>query len=805
MPRPDRDLPDQPDQERSRRRTSDDPASSGDDAPRSRARIKPPAPPSRKPTSAADPSGQQDAAPTGGDRKRAKTGAFRIERKPAPTPTDNAAPASLDPSLGLGWLDAEGRANRRGPAPAAEGGQQRVVRPPRKGGPKVQPDLVGYQELRGSHPGDRYVRVVRQQGDEFQRAGPGHLVATEEALEARGAVGRVFGKVKRFLIGAPLTTAAAAHERLTKVKALAVLSSDALSSVAYATEEILRILLLAGIAALSHSLPIGAAIVVLLVIVGVSYRQTIKAYPHGGGSYIVAKDNLGELPSLAAGAALLFGYLLTVAVSIAAGVAALISAIPELQGNRVALGIGFIALVTILNLRGIRESGSIFAVPTYLFLIGIFALIGFGVARNAIDGFPVREPPNEAQALAGTSAVTILIILRAFSSGCAALTGVEAISDGVPAFKPPEWKNARTTLTFMITILAITFAGITFLAHQYGAFPMSAEVTGYETVVSQIARAVFGGENVGYFYIQFATLAILILAANTAFSDFPRLSYFLARDRYMPRQFTFRGDRLAFSTGIITLGVLSALLLSIFGGETERLIPLYAFGVFTAFTLSESGMVMRWWRLREPGWQRGLAINLAGAIATGVVAIVFGVSNFTRGAWIVIVLIPLLILAFRAIHHHYQRASRELAAQTPLDPSEIRHTVIVPIAAVNRIARQTLAYARSISDNVTAVHISDDEAEIELMKAQWTELGTDIPLVIIESPYRALVGPLLAYIDEIDKQRPDDTLTVVLPEYLARHWWEHVLHNQTALRIKAALLFRPGTVVTSVPYHLERT
>ncbi|MGH2532993.1 MAG: amino acid permease [Thermomicrobiales bacterium] len=807
MPGPDRDQPDQPDQERPPRRGPKSGAQTGDndDAPRSRVRIKTPRRPTAteepvKPPARTKPSPANDAA-----RTPSKPSAFRLEGAPTPAVGDDADPSRLDPSLGLGWLSPEGQTSRReaGPSPGAT--RNRVVRPPRKSGTRVQPDLTGRQELRGTHPGDRYVRVVRQQSDDFERAGPGHLVATEDALEARGAVGRTFGKVKRVLIGAPLTTAAAAHERLTKVKALAVLSSDALSSVAYATEEILRILLLAGIVALSHSLPIGAGIVVLLIIVGVSYRQTIKAYPHGGGSYIVAKDNLGELPALTAGAALLFGYIMTVAVSIAAGVAALISAIPELQGHRIWLAIAFISLVTILNLRGIRESGTIFSVPTYLFLIGVFALIGIGIVRNALDGFAVQDPPDEATALAGTGAVTLFLVLRAFSAGCAALTGVEAISDGVPAFKPPEWKNARATLTWMITILAITFAGITFLAHQYGAFPMSAHESGYETVVSQIARAVFGGENVGYFYIQFATLAILILAANTAYSDFPRLSYFLARDRYMPRQFTFRGDRLAFSTGIITLGLFSVLILVIFGGETERLIPLYAFGVFTAFTLSEAGMVRRWWRLREEGWQRGLAINLAGAIATGVVAIVFGISNFTRGAWIVIVLIPLLILAFRAIHHHYHRATTELAAQTPLDPSEIRHTVIVPIAAVNRIARQTLAYARSISDNVTAVHISDDDAEIERMRNDWQTLGTDIPLVIIESPYRALVGPLLAYIDEIDHQRPDDTLTVVLPEYLARHWWEHVLHNQTALRIKAALLFRPGTVVTSVPYHLERT
>ncbi len=720
----------------------------------------------------------------------------------------------VPPDLGLGWLNgtnpgdpAAQPSHPNSSAQDASLSRARMVRAPRMGGPKVQPELVGKQRLKGTHPGDRYVRVVRQQSEDFQRAGPGHLVATEDALAARGPAGRAFGRVKRVVIGAPLSTAAAAHERLTKVKALAVLSSDALSSVAYATEEILHVLLLAGLGALTYSLHIGAAIVVLLLFVGISYRQTIKAYPAGGGSYIVAKDNLGELPALAAGAALLFGYVVTVAVSIAAGVAALVSALPELHSHRVALGLGFILLVTLLNLRGIRESGSIFAVPTYLFLVGIFTLLAVGILRTAGDGFDAREPVAPVgEALSGaTGSLGLFLILRAFSSGCAALTGVEAISDGVPAFQPPEWKNARATLTWMIGILAVMFSGITFLAHQFGVVPLEADHPGgYETVVSQIARVVFGGENLAYYYIQFATLAILILAANTAYSDFPRLAFFLARDRYLPRQFTFRGDRLAFTTGIVTLGILSGTMLAGFGAETSRMIPLYAVGVFTAFTLSQSGMISRWLRLKETGWQRGLAINIVGATATGIVTLVVGVSNFRKGAWVVIALIPILIAMFRAIHRHYQTAAGELAAQTPLDPSEIQHTVIVPVAAVNRVARQTLAYARSISDNVSAVHITDDEAEIEAMRQAWTELGTDVPLVIIESPYRSLVGPLLHYIDEIDKQRPDDTITVILPEFIARHWWEQLLHNQTALRIKAALLFRPSTVVTSVPYHLER-
>ncbi|MGN6485105.1 MAG: APC family permease, partial [Thermomicrobiales bacterium] len=675
------------------------------------------------------------------------------------------------------------------------------VKPPRKPGPQINPDLSGKLKMQGSHPGDRYVKVIRQSRDDFQRVAPGYLVAGEETTAGRSGFSRRFNRIKRVLIGAPLTTASAAHERLTKLKALAVLSSDALSSVAYASEEILRILIMAGLGAMSLSLPIGGAIVVLLLIVGFSYRQTIKAYPHGGGSYIVAKDNLGETPALVAGSALLVDYVLTVAVSISSAVAAMVSAFPEVHDHLVITGIAFIAIITMLNLRGIRESGSIFAVPTYVFLVSIGIMLAIGLARNAANGFPVHEPTREA--LVGTSSVGIFLILRAFSSGCAALTGVEAISDGVPAFKPPEWVNARTTLTWMIGILAVTFSGITFLAHQYGAVPMAQTESGYQTVVAQIAEAVFGGRNLPFYFIQFATMLILVLAANTAYSDFPRLSYFMARDKFLPTQFTFRGDRLAYTTGIVTLGVLSATVLTIFGGETERLIPLYALGVFTSFTLSQFGMVMRWKRRKEEGWKHGMIINSVGAGATAIVAVVVAITKFSHGAWIVVVLIPCLVMGLRSIHRHYMKAAQELQELTPTRTEEISNVVVVPVAAANRIAQQTLAYARSISDNVTAVHVSDDEAEIEKMRTEWSKLATDVPLIIIESPYRSLVGPFLTYLDELQKQSPNSVLTVVLPEYIPRHWWEQALHNQSALRIKAALLFRPGTVVTSVPYHLE--
>lgn len=677
------------------------------------------------------------------------------------------------------------------------------IKAPKRVEKMVSPDLSGKLKQRGSHPGDTYVRVVRRHSDDLRRTGHNRLIAAEESAEGKGPVGRALFHVKRTLIGAPLTTAAGEHERLTNVKALAVLSSDALSSVSYASEEILRILVLAGVGALTLSLPISAGIVALMLIVGMSYRQTIKAYPHGGGSYIVAKDNLGEKPALVAGSALLVDYVLTVAVSISSAVAALVSAFPSVHEHLVLWGAFFIFVITLLNLRGLRESGTIFAVPTYLFLVGIMVMIVVGIVRNAAAGFDVHEPQHAVAFEGQAQAVTVFLVLRAFSSGCSAMTGVEAISDGVPAFRKPEWVNARQTLTWMIGILAVMFSGIAWLAHQYGAMPLDQAESGYETVVSQIARSVFGGTNLAYYYIQFATMAILVLAANTAYSDFPRLAYFMARDKYMPSQFTFRGDRLAYTFGIVTLGFLSVLVLSIFGGETERLIPLYAVGVFTSFTISQSGMVVRWQRLKESGWRTSRLLNALGAFVTGIVALVVAITKFTHGAWMVIVLIPILVIIFRGIHTHYQLASTELATTTPVNPDHIQHVVVVPISGVNRIALQTLAYARSISSNVTAVHITDDEADMTQTEGAWEELGVEVPLVIIESPYRALVGPLLSYVQELRAQSPNAVLTVVLPEYVPTHWWEQALHNQTALRIKAALLFRPGIVVTSVPYHMH--
>jgi amino acid transporter len=673
-------------------------------------------------------------------------------------------------------------------------------------------DLEWREVQRGSRPGDAYVRIMRPVARDFQQVTPDYLVAKEHAGAPRRGLGRVWNLGRRVLIGRSLASSEAVHERLTKVKALAVLSSDALSSVAYATEEILLVLVAAGAAALSFSLPIAAGIIALIIIVGFSYRQTIKAYPKGGGAYIVASDNLGQLPGLVAGAALLIDYILTVSVSVAAGVAAIISAVPELAPSRVALGILFITLVTLANLRGVRESGNIFAVPTYAFILSILALLAVAAFRLATGSVT----PLPEHAIQASQDLSLFLLLRAFASGCTALTGIEAISDGVPAFKEPEWRNARTTLGWMIAILAIMFGGITVLADQLNIVP---DESGHQTVVSQIARLVFDSGPF-YFVIQAATALILLLAANTAFADFPRLAYFLARDRFLPHQFAYRGDRLAYSWGIIALGLLSGLLLATFGGETHALIPLYAVGVFTSFTLSQSGMVVRWWRQRGPRWQTSLVINAAGAVTTAGVLVIVAVTKFAAGeplfqlggvdihggAWMVLLLIPILISIFLAIHRHYVRVAAQLSLQGIDQPRlrEMDHRIIVPIGDLNRASLQALAYARSLTSNVRAVHVvTEGPEEVERLRRRWEKCGIDVPLILLESPYRATVGPLLAYLDSYHRQRPNVMLTVLLPEFVPAHWWEHILHNQSALRLKAALFFRRNTAVTSVPYHLE--
>ena len=610
--------------------------------------------------------------------------------------------------------------------------------------------------------------------------------------------------LKRVVIGSPIETARQAHERLSKRVALAVFSSDALSSVAYATEEILHVLVPAGLAALTLALPVALAIAVLLVVVSFSYRQTIKAYPHGGGSYIVAKDNLGTLPSLTAGGALLIDYVLTVAVSLSAGVSAIVSALPALEPYRALMALIFVAILTLVNLRGLRESGLVFSIPTYAFLFTIFALLIAGGFRYLTGTILPVNAPEHTEALKSTGeTLGILLMLKAFAAGCTALTGIEAISDGVPAFKKPEWVNARTTLTVMAGLLTTMFLGITFLAQQYRALPPDAGNP--ETVLSQIGRGVFGGRGIPYAILQAATALILVLAANTAYSDFPRLISFLARDGFLPRQLGSLGDRLVFSNGILILAIAASALVVLFNATVTALIPLYAVGVFTSFTLSQAGMIQRWRRLREPGWQQSMIVNSIGALTTLVVLVIIIYEKFLLGAWIVLLLIPLIIGMFLAIHAHYVRAAQQLSLEGLEPPPPLRNTVIVPVSTLHRGTVNALKYAEAIAPgHVTAVHISLNPEQTKRLQERWAKWGGDVPLIILDSPYRSLVRPLLNYIEEIDARWDHDIVTVVLPEFVPARWWHHLLHNQTSLLIKGALLFRKNKVVTSVPYRLEK-
>lgn len=600
--------------------------------------------------------------------------------------------------------------------------------------------------------------------------------------------------LKRKLIGTPLRTAEAPHERLSKVAALAIFSSDALSSVAYATEEILLVLILAGSAALSKSLPIALAIALLLLIVATSYRQTIHAYPSGGGAYIVAKENLGVYPGLIAAAALLIDYVLTVAVSMAAGVAAITSAVPFLYPHRVYLGILFISLVTLANLRGVKESGRIFAIPTYLFIASFATMIGTGLYQHYVSG----EGAAAVQAVAQpTQELTLFLLLRAFASGCTALTGVEAISNGIQAFKYPESRNASATLTWMAGILLTLFLGITILSHLHHVVPRDGE-----TLVSQLARDILG-TGIFYYVIQAATAMILILAANTSFADFPRLSSILAHDRFLPHQLANQGDRLVYSNGIISLGLVASSLIWLFQGETHALIPLYAVGVFLSFTLSQAGMVRHWLALRTSGWRRSVTINGLGAVSTGIVLVVIAATKFIHGAWIVIALIPMMTMVFRKIHEHYTLMAKQLSLQG-FEPRKFRDQIaLVPISGIHRGVVTALQYARSLSPRVEAIYVDLDVEATEALRAHWETWCGETDLVILDSPYRSVLGPLLEYIEGIERKHPDALITVVLPSVVPARWWHNLLHNQTAWFIKGALLFKKHViVVTDVPHYL---
>jgi amino acid transporter len=597
--------------------------------------------------------------------------------------------------------------------------------------------------------------------------------------------------LKRMLLGQPLATAAEKHERLGKISGLAVFASDALSSVAYGTEEIMLVLVAAGAAAIAYSFPIMVGIVILVGIVAASYWQTIHAYPSGGGSYIVAKDNLGTLPGLIAGAALLIDYVLTVAVSTAAGVAAVTSAFPALFSWRVLICVVTVIAVTVANLRGVRESGNLFTVPTYWFIASLGALLVAGAYR-VLTGTVQPYPTEHIQA---TEAFGLFLILRAFSSGCATLTGIEAVSNGIPAFRPPEPKNASITLVWMASILGVTSLGMAYLAHLYHVTPKDTE-----TVVSMLARAAMG-EGILYYNIQAATAIILFLAVNTSFQDFPRLSSILARDGFMPRQMANRGDRLVFSNGIIILAGLSIVLLVVFQGSTHALIPLYAVGVFLSFTLSQAGMVRHWLKEEHPA-PHHILLNGLGALTTGVVTVVIAVSKFAHGAWMVIVLIPLIVLGLLKVQRHYAEVAQQLSLAGARRPRIGKNPVVVLVAGIHKGVVEALEYARSISPNVTALTVDLDPTQTTKLRLKWAEWEPDIPLVVLESQYRSIVRPLLEYIDRMERQGEGRYLTVVIPEFVPSRWWQHFLHNQTALLIKAALLFRSGKVSVSVPYHL---
>jgi amino acid transporter len=670
-------------------------------------------------------------------------------------------------------------------------------------GSSIDPDLRYRRHVRGAKLGARYVQIVRPYAKEFTQRGPGHLVATEQVLRPAGGLARLLDAVRRLLVGRRVATELEIHERVGVLKGLAVFASDNISSSAYATEEIMRVVVLAGAGALALTMPLTGAIVVVLAIVVISYQQTIREYPTGGGSYIVASENLGRLPGLVAAAALLTDYVLTVAVSIAAGVAAVTSIAPGLFEQRVLLGIGFIGLLWVGNLRGIRESASVFAIPTYVYLVAIVGLLAFGLWLSATGTLPPYQPPPAGLEGHGAEPLGLLLILRAFTSGAVALTGTEAVSNGVTAFRPPESRNARIVLLLMGGFFASIFLGISFVASQLGVVP---DPTEQETVVNQVARTLVGAGTPIHYLIQVSTALLLVLAANTAFAGFPMLAGILGRDRFLPRQFQFRGDRLAYSVGIGFLAILAAVLLIIFQGSVTSLIPLYTVGVFMAFTLSQAGMVRHWWRMRDaqPGWRWRAALNGLGATATALVAVVAGVSKFVLGAWMVLLLIPMLVLLMLAIHGHYRAVEKALAVdwrRTPFEPRKPPR-VLVPVARLDRPALNAIAYARSISGDVTAIHVTDDADEAEAMKREWRLGQPDVDLVILESPYRALVAPLLTYIDAISTDDPAQPLTVVLPEFVPRHLWEHVLHNQAALRLKLHLFSRRNTVVIDVPYHL---
>ena len=667
--------------------------------------------------------------------------------------------------------------------------------------------IGGRRPLHGRKPGDRRVRVARPHSRYFRWAGPNVLVAKQAASVPVTRTGRVLYRLKTAVFGRPLAREEEIGERLSKKKALAIFSSDAISSSAYATEEILRVLVIGGALAFVLSVEVAIAIAVLLAVVALSYRQLCIAFPNGGGAYAVARAELTPFLGLVAAAALLIDYVMTVAVSTSSAVDQLISVDPGLNSFRIELALVSITLITVANLRGLRESGNIFAVPTYAFLLLAIVIVADGLF-HMWTGQVVPLAPHPHQVPLGTQPLGLFLLLRAFASGSVALTGTEAIANGVPAFKPPEARNAANTLVVMAALLAFLFVGITIVADAYRILP-SIDGSGGPTVIALVAQTAFGRETPLYYIFQAATALILFLAANTSFNAFPRLAALLAEDGYMPRQFAFRGDRLAFSWGIVLLAAVAAALLVHFGGITTLLIPLYSVGVFVCFTLSQSGMVLHWFRRRGPGWWWRLAINAFGAVLTAVVLVVVASVKFFAGAYLVVILIPVLVAIMLFIHEQYARSARELAVPPNfvVPPPHREERVVIPVPGLTRAVVQAVNVGRSISDDVLAVYITEDPARAEQMRESWERQVPGVPLVVVESPYRALASPLLAYLAVLDQSWPpgkEEPITfVVIPEYVAANWWERILYNQSAKRLRQVLLGRPYTVVVNVPYRRE--
>ncbi|HXU86921.1 MAG TPA: APC family permease [Verrucomicrobiae bacterium] len=652
--------------------------------------------------------------------------------------------------------------------------------------------------IAGRHVADRRLRRPIDRSPYFRHAGPGTVTARPAAIEPRRPIDRFAAKARRAVFGRPLSSDEEAAERLSKVKALAVFSSDNLSSVAYATEAILFTLLAAGRQSFWLTLPISLLIVFVLGIIVVSYRQTIGAYPGGGGSYIVAGENLGRNAGLVAAAALLVDYVLTVSVSVAAGVAAIASAFPgPLADHRVEVSAAFIVLVMVVNLRGIRESGTIFAVPTYVFLFSMLGLMAVGLGRAVLGDAP--QVSGVVPVVVAPETLGILLLMRAFADGCSAITGVEAVSNGVPAFRRPESLNARTTLAVMGVLVGLMFIGVSILAGISGAIPSE-----HETVISQIGRAVFG-TGVVYYVLQLSTMGILVLAANTAFADFPRLASLLARDGFMPARFAFRGERLAFNAGIVALAALAIGVLAIFGGRVEALIPLYAVGVFTSITLSQAGMVVHWLRERGDGWRRSAIVNGFGAVATGIVTVVFAVAKFALGAWLIVIVIPVLVAGMLFVGRQYARRRAETAVrpEAVIGPPTRRQRVLIPASDVTRDVVQAVKFGRTMSDDVSAIHVTDDLERAGEIRKRFARQLPGLPLIVVESPFRSLVRPLVRYLEDAAANAADQVVIVLLPEYVPRHWWERFLYNDSARRIEHSLLGRPNILVAAVPYRRD--